>query len=313
MSLHTTDTKTLKRAAVLGFGISLVFVFLLLRILILQTVEYEKYQAKVISQITTETTIEADRGAIYDANGILLAGNVTTYRVFIAPRTIKEHTNESGVDYADMISHGLSELLEDVSYEDVHYQTTKTHYLDRTVARKVTSDVAKQIRELIKQNGLEDMVFLEATATRYYPYETLAAHTLGFTNSEGVGIYGLEYTYEEYLKGTDGKYVTARDADGNEMPYDYESMIPAAPPNGNANLTISSSLTFMRSANAIATACEQAYPCLNNSFAFSALDIFFSPCYNIGIKCKNCFQRLYYNTTAAKKQENDVHRRNEKK
>ena len=229
MSLHTTDTKTLKRAAVLGFGISLVFVFLLLRILILQTVEYEKYQAKVISQITTETTIEADRGAIYDANGILLAGNVTTYRVFIAPRTIKEHTNESGVDYADMISHGLSELLEDVSYEDVHYQTTKTHYLDRTVARKVTSDVAKQIRELIKQNGLEDMVFLEATATRYYPYETLAAHTLGFTNSEGVGIYGLEYTYEEYLKGTDGKYVTARDADGNEMPYDYESMIPAVP------------------------------------------------------------------------------------
>ena len=73
------------------------------------------------------------------------------------------------------------------------------------------------------------MVFLEATATRYYPYETLAAHTLGFTNSEGVGIYGLEYTYEEYLKGTDGKYVTARDADGNEMPYDYESMIPAVP------------------------------------------------------------------------------------
>ncbi|MBQ7379822.1 MAG: PASTA domain-containing protein [Clostridia bacterium] len=203
--------------------------FLLLRILILQTVEYEKYQAKVISQITTETTIEADRGAIYDANGILLAGNVTTYRVFIAPRTIKEQTNETGVDYADMISHGLSELLEDVTYEDVHYQTTKTHYLDRTIARKVTSDVAKQIRELIKENGLEDMVHLEATATRYYPYDSLAAHTLGFTNSDGVGIYGLEYTYEEYLKGTDGKYVTARDADGNEMPYDYESMIPAVP------------------------------------------------------------------------------------
>ena len=85
MSLHTTDTKTIKRAAVLGFLVSLAFALLLLRILLLQTVEYEKYQAKVISQITTETVIEADRGAIYDANGILLAGNVTTYRVFIAP------------------------------------------------------------------------------------------------------------------------------------------------------------------------------------------------------------------------------------
>ena len=237
LSLHTTDTKTLKRAAVLGFLVSLAFVLLLLRILLLQTVEYEKYQAKVISQITTETTIEADRGAIYDANGILLAGNVTTYRVFIAPRIIKQQSNETGVDYADMVCHGLSELLEDVSYEDVQYQTTKTQYLDRTVARKVTADIAKQIRSFIAENGLEDMVHLEATATRYYPYETLAAHTLGFTNSEGTGIYGLEYTYEQYLKGTDGKYVTARDADGNEMPYDYESMIPAVP-GYNINTTI---------------------------------------------------------------------------
>ncbi len=229
MSLHTIDTKTLKRAAVLGAIVSLVFVFLLLRILILQTVEYEKYQAKVISQITTQTTIEADRGAIYDANGILLAGNVTTYRVFISPRTIKSQSDEMGVDYADMISHGLSKILEDVTYEDVHYQTTKTQYLDRTIARKVISEKAKEIRTFIAENGLEDMIYLEATATRYYPYETLGAHTIGFTNNDGTGIYGLEYTYEQYLKGTDGKYVTARDADGNEMPYDYESMVPAVP------------------------------------------------------------------------------------
>ncbi len=223
----TTNTKTIKRAAVLGIGISLVFVFLLLRILILQTLEYEKYQAKVISQITTETVIEADRGAIYDANGILIAGNVTTYRVFISPSAIKSASNESGVDYADMISYGLSQLLEGVSYEDVQLQAGKTHYLDRTIARKVQGDVAKQIREFIKENALEDMIFLEATATRSYPYDTLAAHTIGFTNNDGVGIYGLEYSYEQYLKGQDGKYITARDSDGNEMPYDYESYIPA--------------------------------------------------------------------------------------
>ena len=253
MSLHTTDTKTLKRAAVLGGMVSLAFVFLLLRILILQTVEYEKYQAKVISQITTQTTIEADRGAIYDANGILIAGNMTTYRVFISPRTIKEQSKETGVDYADMVSRGLSNLLEGVSYEDVQYQTTKTQYLDRTIARKVTSDVAKQIRTLIAENGLEDMIYLEATATRYYPYGSLAAHTIGFTNSDGTGIYGLEYAYEQYLKGTDGKYVTARDADGNEMPYDYESMVPAVP-GYSLNTTID---VFVQ--NALDEQVKQAY------------------------------------------------------
>ena len=253
MSMQTTQTKTVKRAAVLGIAVSLAFVLLMLRILILQTVEYEKYQAKVISQITTQTTIEADRGAIYDANGILLAGNVTTYRVFISPRTIKEQSNENGVDYADMISHGLSELLEDVSYEDVQFQTTKTQYLDRTIARKVTSDIAKQIRAFIAENGLEDMIYLEATATRYYPYDSLGAHTLGFTNNDGTGIYGLEYAYEEYLKGTDGKYVTARDADGNEMPYDYESMVPAVP-GYSLNTTID---VFVQ--NALDEQVKQAY------------------------------------------------------
>lgn len=253
MSMPTTQTKTVKRAAVLGIAVSLAFVLLMLRILILQTVEYEKYQAKVISQITTQTTIEADRGAIYDANGILLAGNVTTYRVFISPRTIKEQSNENGVDYADMISHGLSELLEDVSYEDVQFQTTKTQYLDRTIARKVTSDIAKQIRAFIAENGLEDMIYLEATATRYYPYDSLGAHTLGFTNNDGTGIYGLEYAYEEYLKGTDGKYVTARDADGNEMPYDYESMVPAVP-GYSLNTTID---VFVQ--NALDEQVKQAY------------------------------------------------------
>ena len=251
--MQTTQTQTIKRAAVLATAVSLAFVLLMLRILILQTVEYEKYQAKVISQLTTQTTIEADRGAIYDANGILLAGNVTTYRVFIAPRTIKEQTNETGVDYADMISHGLSERLEDVSYEDVKFQTTKTQYLDRTIARKVTSDVAKQIRAFIAENGLENMIYLEATATRYYPYESLGAHTIGFTNNDGTGIYGLEYTYEEFLKGTDGKYVTARDADGNEMPYDYESMVPAVP-GYSLNTTID---VFVQ--NALDEQVKQAY------------------------------------------------------
>ncbi len=251
--MRTTQTQTIKRAAVLAMAVSLAFVLLMLRILILQTVEYEKYQAKVISQLTTQTTIEADRGAIYDANGILLAGNVTTYRVFISPRTIKEASDENGVDYADMISHGLSERLEDVSYEDVQFQTTKTQYLDRTIARKVTSDIAKQIRTFIAENGLEDMIYLEATATRYYPYESLGAHTIGFTNNDGTGIYGLEYTYEEFLKGTDGKYVTARDADGNEMPYDYESMVPAVP-GYSLNTTID---VFVQ--NALDEQVKQAY------------------------------------------------------
>ena len=63
----------------------------------------------------------------------------------------------------------------------------------------------------------------------------------------------MEYTYEEFLKGTDGKYVTARDADGNEMPYDYESMVPAVP-GYSLNTTID---VFVQ--NALDEQVKQAY------------------------------------------------------
>ena len=50
---------------------------------------------------------------------------------------------------------------------------------------------------------------------------------IGFTSSDGVGLYGLEYQYDEYLRGDDGYYITARDSYGNEMPYNYSVYVEA--------------------------------------------------------------------------------------
>ena len=63
-TVHITDTKTLKRAGLIGLIIAATFVYLLVRILLLQTVGYEKYRNKVLDQITTEAEVVADRGKI---------------------------------------------------------------------------------------------------------------------------------------------------------------------------------------------------------------------------------------------------------
>ncbi|MBQ2734914.1 MAG: PASTA domain-containing protein, partial [Clostridia bacterium] len=75
--------------------------------------------------------------------------------------------------------------------------------------------------------GLQRMIYLQTTSTRYYPYGSLAAHALGFSGSDGTGLYGLEYSYNKMLSGTNGRYITARDALGNEMPYEYREYIEA--------------------------------------------------------------------------------------
>ena len=223
--------KTVGRAAVLlGFAV-LLFSALLLRIFLLQTVKYEHYRQKVLEQITTESSVNASRGNIYDANGMLLATNVTTYRVFLSPSSIARaqslHDQESSNIRLDtLISEKLSGIL-DVSYEYVLKQTTYTKYLDRTIAREVSEEKADLVRAFIDEYDLEQMIYLESTYTRYYPYEALASHVLGFTGSDGTGLYGLEFQYNKMLAGTNGRYITARDSSGNEMPYAFKEYIPA--------------------------------------------------------------------------------------
>ena len=224
---HTsTDTGTVKRAGVIGMMIVAAFLFLLIRILMLQTVGYEKYRDKVLNLITTEAEVIADRGKIYDRNGVLLATSVTTYRVFIAPRIIAQVSEEQELKYDVLIATELSGIL-DVEYDYILKQTTYTKYLDRTLARNVDEEVAKRVRKVIGDNDLEDMVFLQAGTTRYYPNGTLACHALGFTGSDGAGQYGLELKYDSILSGTNGRYITARDSHGEEMPYEYQSYIEA--------------------------------------------------------------------------------------
>ena len=77
-----------RRAVALMAAVLIVFGALSARILIIQTLDFDRYQKKVIEQMTTESPATAGRGEIYDCNGKLLATNVTTYRVFLSPSAI---------------------------------------------------------------------------------------------------------------------------------------------------------------------------------------------------------------------------------
>ncbi len=226
----TPSTKVRKRASWVCIAFSVLFVFLACRIFIIQVFNYEKYSQKVLDQMTQETTVSADRGNIYDRNGIVIATNVTTYRLFIDPAAISRTSADENVNYADLIAKGVSSIASlGIKYEDVIKQSEYTRYRDRTLMRHLTEEQADEVRAFIDASGLDDkaLLHLQATSKRYYPYETLASHVLGFTGGDGNGLYGLEMQYDDILSGTDGKYIGAKDSFGNEMDYDYESYIPA--------------------------------------------------------------------------------------
>ena len=189
-----------------------------------QTLLY--YSNKTYDQVTTTSTLGADRGNIYDANMNLLATSNTVWRVFISTKDISRRQKKDGIDYASIISRGLASALS-MDAEQIEKKIKGSSVLDVTIKKSATEEQYRAVLDFIKKEGLEDLVFTEATTSRSYPSGTLAAHVLGFTGSDNQGLYGLEYYYDDLLRGEDGYYVYAKDAGGNALDTEYSSYFPA--------------------------------------------------------------------------------------
>ena len=234
MSVGTN--KTLKRSAVIGMIITALFLVLILRILVIQTFKYDVYQSKVINQMTTELTVKAKRGNIYDRNGNILATDMTAYNLIISPKAIQYagSLRTDDLDQVSLVAEGISEILGEEYYDSVIENSKHTTKLYRSIKKNIPDDsgegdesIIDKLNKFIAENELYNQLYLEQTSIRYYPYGSLGSHIIGFCGADGNGLYGIERSYNHILAGKDGKKVTARDAHGNEMIYDYESYIAA--------------------------------------------------------------------------------------
>ena len=219
-------------------GVIVIVLFLVLaaalgaRLWYLQIVEADKYKTGAYEQYTTEITISPKRGTIYDRNMTPLAVSATVETVFISPYEIAmQNDNKQDSEKVDIaaqkikIADFLAETL-NVDREDVLTRMERTTSKYQIIKKKVEREICDQIRVFINENDIVG-IHLEEDIKRYYPYGSLASHVIGFTNSDNVGILGIESYYENYLKGSSGKIVTAQNAKGQDMPYKYESYIEA--------------------------------------------------------------------------------------
>ncbi len=236
MSFRTSTNETVRRSGWLGVLLTALFVFLIVRIFVIQTFQYDMYQSKVINQMTTELTVKAKRGNIYDRNGNVLATDMTAYNLIISPRAIKsaQDARADGTSQVDIIADGIAQILGEEYRQTVVENSVHTTKLYRSIKKNIPDDsnegensIIDKLNAFIAENKLHNQVYLEQTSIRYYPYGSLGSHIIGFCGADGNGLYGIERSYNDQLAGTDGKKITARDALGNEMAYDYESYVAA--------------------------------------------------------------------------------------
>ena len=198
---------------VAGFGL------IIARLARLQIVDGEFLQQEAVNQQLADATINAQRGTIYDCNMKELAKSATVWQVVLAPAYLKSDETR------ELIAEGLSEIL-DVDEETILEKAQRNSYWE-IVQRKVESDVKDQVVAFKNEHGIGNAIQLHEDYKRYYPYEDFAAAVLGFTGTDSQGLAGLEAYYDKYLTGTPGRLVTARNAVGTDMPFEYEQMIPA--------------------------------------------------------------------------------------
>ena len=224
---RTIQSRTLLLLLLFGIG---VFVLLFSKLYQWQITQHEELQSLAVKQQTMRTTVEANRGTIYDRNGNILAMSSTAENIFLSPLEIEKYEQDKG-----MIATNLAEIL-DTDEDGILALMEKTWSQYEIVKKKVDQSTADEVRRFINDNKVRG-IFLEPTAKRVYPYGSLASNMIGFTNENG-GAYGLEAVYDEELTGESGMVVTAKDVNGTSVLYQYEQYFDAQDGNSLNTTTI---------------------------------------------------------------------------
>ena len=236
------------------------FAALFWRLYDLQIRQHAELQEKAISQQTRSAVVSASRGTIYDRNLNTLAISATAETVLVSPLDIEKSVEsqkeeqakaaqkaaDKGQDYTppvlrdqSYIARGLSRILglEQGAFEERMEKTNSQYEIlkkkkDQTISDEVLRFINGEIdpegnevpeKQRVKLRG----VWLQPDSKRYYLYSSLASGVIGFVNGDGIGSVGLEVKYDDTLTGTAGYTISARNASGSELLYNYEQYYDA--------------------------------------------------------------------------------------
>ncbi|WP_082234264.1 penicillin-binding protein [Halobacillus massiliensis] len=260
------SSNTHKGAAILILGFSVIFLIIAGRFIYIQsTAEIQGVNLNEWAEEvrTSSYSLDAKRGNIYDKNGMLLAYDRPTYKIYaiVDPAYSRSEEDPDHVDDPAGTASALAPIL-DLERSEIEDRIVEAQEDGRfqvefgNKGKELSQDVKDQIEEM-DLNGIN---FTEE-AKRYYPNGTFASHIIGFARPEEghiTGVSGVEKQMEDYLREKKGQISYERDKYGSKLLNPNEVL--TEPDDGeNVHLTIDQKIqTFLE--DAMATVDDEYEP-----------------------------------------------------
>ena len=199
-----------RQPLVLFFFSSISFLLILVRLIFLQILDYESFKKMSDENRIRLIASQPIRGRILDKNGIVLADSRVKYSLIIKPQSVSESNWEKHkLRISDLLN------IDSGIIQKKYFEGLKNQKLSVTIIDDLDEE------QLIKfQENADNLLSFEIATKliRNYPYKSLAAHVIGYTqpitNSEYqylaskgyqlndlIGRTGIEYVYEDFIRG----------------------------------------------------------------------------------------------------------------
>ena len=217
------------RVALIFFVFLFCITLFFIKLSLIQVFRVDFLAEKADKQHNHIVELQPLRGGIYDRNMRSMAINVAAYSVFANPRSMTDEQKALAADAVAKVLGGSS-----AAYAK---QMVKEKYFV-WLARKVPSD----IYEALKAQKVKGIGFVKESK-RFHPNGDLAAHLMGFSNIDNIGLQGVELEYDKYLRGTKGMAQFLRDAKMRDLMIEKDFVAPKD--GSNVVLTIDETIQFI--------------------------------------------------------------------
>lgn len=207
------------RSKLIVAGIALAFLGLAGRAAWVQVFGNDFYRKQGEVRFARTLDLPANRGRVFDRNGLLLATSVPVPSIAAIPDAV-ERDKLKLAELARLLEMPQSELLKKLD-EERSFVWLK---------RQVSEPVARQVASLDIKGVVERKEY-----RRQYPEGEAAAHVVGFTNIEDKGQEGVELAFDKDLAGRAGSRRVIKDRLGRIV----EDVVEQVPPVDGKDLQLS--------------------------------------------------------------------------